>query len=119
VGVRLLPRPQGHRASGACSRRSPASSGARSPEGPRLVPGGAGPGARWTHPQPRAGVDPDARRRTARHADRGARARARHPGLDQARVEREPARAVAEGARGDRGARSATSIATRTARRST
>ena len=37
----------------------------------------------------------------ARQADRGARARARHPRLDQARLEREPARALAAGDRGD------------------
>ena len=37
---------------------------------------------------------------SAREADRGARARARHPRLDQARLEREPARPVAEGAGG-------------------
>ena len=57
---------------------------------------------RWSR-RLRPAARPRPRRVPARKADRGAGARARDLGSDQGRVEREPARAVAEGARGDPG----------------
>src|SRR5579885_31595 len=52
------------------------------------------------HARPRVGAHAHAV--PAGDADRGARTRARHPRLDQARLERESARPLAAGARGDR-----------------
>ena len=122
LGVLLLPRPQG--ASPRAARGARAGGGrARARCGVKVL--GSYPAApppervMDRHPPPRAGVDPDADAVSAREADRGGRARARHPGLDQAGVEREPARAVAEGAGRGRGGARRRSTATRTARRST